>query len=93
MAIDGYRVLAVGTSNFTGNDFPTQQQDLPFELKGIVAFYDPPKKKIQKVLEDFYTAGIAVKIITGDNAATTQAIAKHGEGGLKVTAIQKYRQL
>ncbi len=23
----------------------------------------------------------------------TQAIAKHGEGGLKVTAIQKYRQL
>jgi Ca2+-transporting ATPase len=76
LAIDGYRVLAVGTSNFTGNDFPIQQQDLPFELKGIVAFYDPPKKKIQKVLEDFYTAGIAVKIITGDNAATTQAIAK-----------------
>ncbi|WNM18482.1 cation-translocating P-type ATPase [Flavobacterium capsici] len=76
LAIDGYRVLAVGTSNFTGNDFPIQQQDLPFEFKGIVAFYDPPKKKIQKVLEDFYTAGIAVKIITGDNAATTQAIAK-----------------
>lgn len=30
----------------------------------------------QKVLEDFYAAGISVKIITGDNAATTAAIAK-----------------
>ena len=53
-----------------------KQQDLPFQFKGIVAFYDPPKKNIQKVLEDFYTAGIVVKIITGDNAATTTAIAK-----------------
>jgi Ca2+-transporting ATPase len=42
----------------------------------MVAFYDPPKKNIQKVLQDFYTAGIAVKIITGDNAETTTAIAK-----------------
>jgi Ca2+-transporting ATPase len=73
---EGYRVLGVGVSNFTGNDYPPKQQDLPFEFKGIVAFYDPPKKNIQKVLKDFYTAGIAVKIITGDNAATTVSIAK-----------------
>jgi len=49
---------------------------LPFEFKGLVAFYDPPKQNIQQVLQDFYTAGIDVKIITGDNAATTRAIAK-----------------
>ena len=76
LANDGYRVLGVGVSNFTGDDYPAKQQDLPFEFKGIVAFYDPPKKNIQKVIEDFYTAGISVKIITGDNAATTTAIAK-----------------
>jgi P-type Ca2+ transporter type 2C len=76
LAIDGSRVLAVGISNFTGNDYPAKQQDLLFQFKGIVAFYDPPKKNIQNVLEDFYTAGISVKIITGDNAATTTAIAK-----------------
>jgi len=68
--------LGVGVSNFTGNGYPANQQDLPFQFKGIIAFYDPPKKNIQKVLEDFHTAGIAVKIITGDNAATTTAIAK-----------------
>ena len=76
LATDGFRVLGVGISNFIGNNYPAKQQDLPFEFKGIVAFYDPPKKNIEKVLEDFYTAGIDVKIITGDNAATTSAIAK-----------------
>jgi P-type Ca2+ transporter type 2C len=73
---DGYRVLAVGVSDSKLNQYPEKQQDLPFHFKGIVAFYDPPKANIQKVLEDFYGAGIAVKIITGDNAETTIAIAK-----------------
>lgn len=76
LATEGYRVLGVGVSNFVGEDYPAQQQDLPFEFKGIVAFYDPPKKNIQRVMEDFYSAGIQVKIITGDNAATTTSIAK-----------------
>ena len=72
----GYRVLGVGQSQFKGNDYPAIQQDLPFQFKGIVAFYDPPKKNIQNVMQDFYSAGISVKIITGDNASTTTAIAK-----------------
>ena len=76
LAKEGYRVLGIGVSNFNHNNYPLSQQDLPFQFKGIVAFYDPPKKNIQKVLQDFYTAGISVKIITGDNAATTTAIAK-----------------
>lgn len=76
LAIDGYRVLGVGVSNFEGKNFPDNQEDLSFEFKGLVAFYDPPKKNIKKVLNDFYAAGISVKIITGDNAATTTAIAK-----------------
>ena len=73
---EGYRVLGVGESNFTGNNYPPTQQEFSFKFKGIVAFYDPPKKNIQSVLQDFYSAGIAVKIVTGDNAATTAAIAK-----------------
>ena len=76
LTTDGYRVLGVGQADFTGNHFPEQQQDFQFKFIGIVAFYDPPKKNIQSVLEGFYKAGIAVKIVTGDNAATTTAIAK-----------------
>lgn len=75
-AADGYRVLGVGEATLSGNEYPLTQQGLKFTFKGLVAFYDPPKKNIQTVLENFYKAGIAVKIITGDNAATTSAIAK-----------------
>src|SRR5690606_2533964 len=41
-----------------------------------VAFYDPPKENIKTVFQDFYQAGIAVKIVTGDNPLTTAAIAR-----------------
>src|SRR5690606_8012848 len=38
--------------------------------------YDPPKQGIQEVFRKIYDAGIKVKVITGDNADTTNAIAK-----------------
>ena len=76
LATEGYRLLGIGETFFSGNEFPEKQQDFPFTFKGIIAFYDPPKKNIHTVLEKFYRAGIEVKIVTGDNAATTTAIAK-----------------
>ncbi len=76
LASEGYRILAVGEALFEGNAFPKAQQDFKFAFKGLLAFYDPPKANIQKVLQDFYKAGIKVKIITGDNALTTSAIAR-----------------
>lgn len=72
----GFRVLGVASANFDGNNFPLHQQDFHFHLHGLVAFYDPPKKNIGEVFQSFYDAGIEVKIITGDNAATTSTIAK-----------------
>ncbi len=76
LAKEGYRLLGVGQATFSGTNFPEEQQSFKFLFKGLIAFYDPPKKNIQSVLESFYKAGISVKIITGDNAETTAAIAK-----------------
>jgi Ca2+-transporting ATPase len=76
LAQKGYRVLGVATANFSGNDYPAAQQELPFTFVGLLAFYDPPKANIGEVFEKFYQAGIVVKIITGDNAVTTCAIAQ-----------------
>ena len=76
LAAKGYRLLGVGEAEFNGNNFPEKQQEFKFKFKGIIAFYDPPKENIQNVLEKFYKAGIQVKILTGDNAETTIAIAK-----------------
>src|SRR5690606_7875599 len=72
----GYRVLGVSKCDFEGTDFPEKQQDLNFEFLGFTVFYDPPKKGIQDVFQHIYNAGIKVKVITGDNADTTYAIAQ-----------------
>jgi Ca2+-transporting ATPase len=72
----GFRLIGVAQSEIAGVSFPETQQEIKFAFKGIVAFYDPPKENISSVLENFYTAGIGVKIITGDNAETTSAIAQ-----------------
>lgn len=76
MAQQGYRVLGVATTTVHGNNYPAIQQELKFDFNGLVAFYDPPKANIKEVFKKFYNAGIRVKIITGDNTATTLAIAE-----------------
>lgn len=76
MSKEGFRVLAVGVSLYSGKEFPKTQQEFAFEFKGLVAFYDPPKANIKTVFDTFYKAGIQVKIVTGDNATTTSTIAK-----------------
>ncbi len=76
---EGFRLLGVGRGRWEGTAFPKIQQDIPFEFIGIVAFYDPPKENIPAVLREFDKAGIKVKLVTGDNAATATAIAKEIE--------------
>ncbi len=76
LAKGGYRILGVCKADFNGYDYPKTQQELKFTFQGLVAFYDPPKNNIHDVLAKFYRAGIEVKILTGDNATTTKAIAQ-----------------
>jgi P-type Ca2+ transporter type 2C len=75
----GYRVLAVGEAPGNVNPLPEDQHEFKFSILGLLAFSDPPKKNITAVLRAFYEAGIKVKIITGDNAATTSTIARQVE--------------
>lgn len=76
LSAGGYRILAVAEGSSNNNSFPATQQELQFSFKGLVSFYDPPRKNIGNVFRDFYNAGIAVKIVTGDNGPTTIAIAR-----------------
>ncbi len=73
---EGYRVLGVAEAPEKRTDFPGTQQEISFTFKGLISFYDPPKDNIPQVLQSFYTAGIDVKIITGDNPLTSAAIAR-----------------
>jgi len=77
----GYRVLGVAKCDFEGNNFPKKQQEFNFDFLGFTVFYDPPKQNIQQVFRKIYDAGIKVKVITGDNADTTNAISQ--QAGIK----------
>lgn len=76
LAQAGYRILGVARSLETTRPFPAQQQDLHFAFEGLLAFYDPPRANMREVFDQFKEAGITVKLITGDNATTTRAIAR-----------------
>jgi len=75
LASKGFRVLAVAKSDHDVNNLPESQHDLEFNFLGLITFYDPPKKNIKHIFQQFYDAGIKVKMITGDYSETAVAIA------------------
>ncbi|MDD3084079.1 MAG: HAD-IC family P-type ATPase [Candidatus ainarchaeum sp.] len=58
---------------------------------GFVAIDDPPRKEVKQAIKDCYTAGIKVKMITGDNKETALSIAR--QIGLKNTKIIEGKEL
>jgi len=81
LASKGYRILGVASAKWDKPDFPKDQDVFPWEFEGLVALYDPPKPNIRQVFEQFYKAGISVKMITGDYPETALNIAK--QSGLR----------
>ncbi|MFT4983442.1 MAG: Ca2+-transporting ATPase [Flavobacterium sp.] len=98
LASKGYRILGVCYSDYTETNYPQNQQDLSFHFVGLVVFYDPPKPNIQSVIQQFYEAGIQVKVVTGDNTVTTKAIAemagiKNAENVMEGEAFMKLNEV
>lgn len=77
VAAEGQRVLAVAFRPAAAGedrlDFASAEGGLV--LLGIVGLMDPPRDAAISAVADCRAAGIRVKMITGDHAATTRAIA------------------
>ena len=81
----GMRVLAVAgrTSQTRGESRSADEQDL--RLLGLLGFRDPLRPEVPAAVAECRSAGIAIKMITGDHALTARAIA--AEAGLPADAV------
>jgi Mg2+-importing ATPase len=93
MSRQGYRVLAVAYKDIKHKKNYTKNDEFNLTLLGFVAFFDPPKKGVKKILAELDRAGIEIKIITGDNELVTKKICAdiglHVKGVLLGSEIKK----
>ncbi len=71
----GFRVLGVAVKAVHVKDEYAVADEHDMTFLGFVAFLDPAKRGVQFTLEHMRKYGVAVKIITGDNALVSERIA------------------
>ncbi|MDE2292629.1 MAG: magnesium-translocating P-type ATPase, partial [Elusimicrobia bacterium] len=86
LSADGFRVLAIAYREFPRDKevFATSDET-DLVLLGYIAFFDPPKESANAALEALRKAGVATKILTGDNALVTKKICR--DVGLPVEGL------
>lgn len=77
MAAKGLRVLAFATADVPADHTSISDRDVQgLCFAGLQGMIDPPRPDAIKAVRACQSAGIAVKMITGDHPATAQAIAQ-----------------
>lgn len=71
-ALEGYRTLGFAFREITGENY--EEGNLVFV--GIALLIDPPRPEVKAAIEECYSAGIKVAMITGDHPQTARKIAE-----------------
>jgi Mg2+-importing ATPase len=70
---DGFRAVAVGYKEISpGQTVFTVADESDLTLLGYIVFLDPPKDTAAEAIARLATAGVSVKILTGDNDVITR---------------------
>ncbi len=89
---DGYRVVAIAYREYTRDkEVFSAADESDLILLGYLAFFDPPKEDATAALEALHKAGVATKILTGDNALVTQKVCR--DVGLTIEGLKTGDQL
>ena len=75
LAERGYRVLAVAAGRSDSND-PGEDDLAELDFLGLVALIDPVRPEVPEAIEQCHSAGVEVRMITGDHPRTGLAIAR-----------------
>lgn len=73
---EGSRVVAVATRPFEDHAAVTTADEHDLTLAGFLVFLDEPKADAADSLQRLAALGIAVKVVTGDNAAVAEKICR-----------------
>jgi magnesium-transporting ATPase (P-type) len=78
LAGGGQRVIAVASRSVPQDHIVLNTTDVDGQLTlvGLIGFIDPPRAEAIDAVAECHAAGIRVKMITGDHAATARAIAR-----------------
>jgi len=76
IACEGLRVLGVARARFQAEALPSAQHDFEFEFVGLAGLADPVRPTVPAAIQECYTAGIRVVMITGDHPHTAQSVAR-----------------
>ena len=76
IAGEGFRVLGVAKASFEKTELPQEQHAFAFNFLGLVGFADPVRPNVAEAVQECYTAGVRVVMITGDYALTAQNIGR-----------------
>jgi Mg2+-importing ATPase len=81
---EGFRVLAIACRDVAGSHaIAADERELVFV--GFLAFLDPPKASACATIAGLQRAGVAIKILTGDNELVTRHVCK--ELGIGVSEV------
>ncbi len=86
LAREGFRVLGVAWKQIGPEDHHAVVNDeTALVFAGFAAFLDPPKQSAKEALARLTEAGVAVKVVTGDNELVTRHICE--KLGVPITGI------
>ncbi|TVR56806.1 MAG: cation-transporting P-type ATPase [Candidatus Competibacteraceae bacterium] len=90
---EGLRVLAAAVREVDAGQSDLKPDDLEQDMVflGLVGIIDPPRPEAIEAIKACHTAGIRVKMITGDHAGTAKAIGREmgiGDGDHAVTGAE-----
>jgi Ca2+-transporting ATPase len=74
LAESGRRVLAIAGRDITDQDLPSKEWEQDLTFLGFVAITDPARPEAKEAVAAAHSAGIAIAVMTGDNALTAGAV-------------------
>ena len=94
LSTEGYRTLGVAWKAGNPQQDFTRKDESEMIFLGFVSFFDPPKEDVQETIQNLEKLGVALKIITGDNALVAASLGRQiGIAKPVVLSGQKIRKM